>query len=61
MATEAYAFIQGVIQESLDGKRDTVLFHEGNSCPEFWEQTRIVGGANVAESLLRSSQSLLDR
>jgi len=61
MATEAYAFIQGVIQESLDGKRDTVLFHEGNSCPEFWEQTRIVGGANVADSLLRCAKSLLDR
>ena len=60
MTTEAYAFIQEAIQESLDVKRDTVLFHEGNSCPEFWEQTRIVGGADVAESLLRSAQSLLD-
>jgi len=61
MATEAYAFIQGVIQESLDRKSGEVLFHECNSCPEFWEQTRIVGGVNLAESLLCSALSLLDR
>jgi glutathione synthase/RimK-type ligase-like ATP-grasp enzyme len=60
MATDAYAHIQAVVQESLDKTRDKVLFHEGNSCPEFWEQTRIVGGINVAESILRSAVSMLD-
>ena len=60
MSTEAYAYIQAAIEESLERKRDVVLFHEGNACPEFWEQTRIVGGINYAESLLRCAQSLLD-
>ncbi|RLG94487.1 hypothetical protein DRO27_04750, partial [Candidatus Bathyarchaeota archaeon] len=60
MATDAYANIQAVVQESLDKTRDKVVFHEGNSCPEFWEQTRIVGGINVAESILRSAVSMLD-
>ena len=60
MSTEAYGFIQGVIQESLDRARDKVMFHEGNSCPEFWEQTRVVGGINVAEHMLRCAESMLD-
>jgi len=60
MSTEAYAKIQAVIQESLEKKQDSVLFHEGNACPEFWEQTRIVAGINVGESLLRCANSLLD-
>ncbi|MCW3992842.1 MAG: hypothetical protein NWE79_09030, partial [Candidatus Bathyarchaeota archaeon] len=60
MSTEAYANIQTAIEASLERKRDSVVFHEGNACPEFWEQTRIVGGVNVAESLLRCAQSLLD-
>jgi len=60
MSTEAYANIQAAIEASLERKRDSVVFHEGNACPEFWEQTRIVGGVNVAESLLRCAQSLLD-
>lgn len=60
MKTKAYGFIQGVIQESLDRAKDSVLFHEGNSCPEFWEQTRIVGDINVAELLLGAAESMLD-
>jgi len=60
MSTGDYAYIQNVIKDSLERTRDSVLFHEGNACPEFWEQTRIVGGVNVAESLLRCAQSLLD-
>jgi hypothetical protein len=58
MSTEAYAEIKGIIEESLKRKKDSVVFHEGNACPEFWEQTRIVGGINLAESLLRCAQSL---
>ncbi|MFH0850217.1 MAG: hypothetical protein V1924_04675 [Candidatus Bathyarchaeota archaeon] len=60
MSTEAYGFIQGVIQESLDKVGDRVMFHEGNSCPEFWEQTRVVGGINVAEHMLRCAESMVD-
>ena len=60
MSTEAYAIIQKHIQKGLDRKKDSIVFHEGYSCPEFWEQTRIVGGINVGELLLRCAQSLLD-
>ena len=60
MSTEAYEFIQNVIQESLDRTSDRVMFHEGNSCPEFWEQTRVVAGINVAEHLLKCALSLID-
>jgi glutathione synthase/RimK-type ligase-like ATP-grasp enzyme len=59
MSTEAYAKIQDVIEDSLDRQYE-IFFHEANACPEFWEQTRIVGGVNVAESLLKIAQSLLN-
>ena len=59
--TAAYQFIQKTVQDSLERTADRVMFHEGNSCPEFWEQTRIVAGINVAEHLLRCALSLLDR
>lgn len=59
MSTEAYASLQSIIEESLKKKQSFVLFHESNACPEFWEQTRIVAGINVAESLLRCGESLL--
>lgn len=58
--TAAYHFIQAAVQESLDRTADRVMFHEGNSCPEFWEQTRIIAGINVAEPLLRCAVSLMD-
>ena len=59
MASEPYGLIQGFISESLKNNSQEVLFHEANACPDFWEQTRIVGGVNIAESLLRCAQSLL--
>jgi len=58
MDTEAYAKIQDVIQESMNRCKDSVLFHETNSCPEFWEQTRIIAGINVAEPLIECAQSV---
>jgi glutathione synthase/RimK-type ligase-like ATP-grasp enzyme len=61
MSTEAYSRISKVIGDSLSKKRGSMLFHEGNACPEFWEQTRIVGGVNLAESLLNCALSLIDR
>ena len=60
MASEAYAHIEGVVNETLEKTQDSIYFHEGNACPEFWEQTRIVGGVNLAEDLLACAQSLID-
>ncbi len=60
MASEPYAHIQGVVNETLEKTRDSVFFHEGNACPEFWEQTRIVGGVNLAEDLLNCALGLID-
>lgn len=60
-ATEAYQFIQEVVSNSLNKTANQVVFHEGNSCPEFWEQTRIIAGINVAEPMLKCAISLLDR
>ncbi len=60
MASEPYAHIQGVVNETLEKCRDSIYFHEGNACPEFWEQTRIVGGVNVAEDLLTCALGLVD-
>jgi len=61
MSKENYIYIQELIEESLQKKRDSILFHEGNACPEFWEQTRIVGNVNVADSLLNCATSLIDK
>jgi hypothetical protein len=36
-----------------------VVFHEANSCPEFWEHTRLIAGINVAVPLLKGAQSLI--
>jgi hypothetical protein len=58
MDTEAYANVRRVISESMDRCKDSVLFHETNSCPEFWEQTRIIAGINVAEPLIECAQSV---
>lgn len=58
MSTEAYSAIKAIIEQSLEKNKDRVLFHEANACPEFWEQTRIVAGDNLAESLLRCAESL---
>ena len=60
MATEAYALVESVVNETLERTRGSVYFHEGNACPEFWEQTRVVAGVNPAEDMLRCAQGLLD-
>jgi glutathione synthase/RimK-type ligase-like ATP-grasp enzyme len=60
METDEYARISATITDTLNRVSGSVCFHECNACPEFWEQTRIVGGVNVAEALLRSAESLLD-
>jgi ribosomal protein S6--L-glutamate ligase len=59
MATEPYAEIQSVITDTLHKSKNTVLFHEANACPDFWENTRIVGGVDIATSILRCAESLI--
>ena len=61
MSSEPYNIVQLAISDSLDKAKKRILFHEANACPDFWEQTRIVGGVDVASSLLSCAQSLLDR
>jgi glutathione synthase/RimK-type ligase-like ATP-grasp enzyme len=57
---EAYSNVKEVIEESVKKNQRKILFHEANACPEFWEQTRLVAGINVAEPLLKCAQSLID-
>lgn len=60
METDAYKYIETVINKTLAVTADDVVFHEGNACPEFWEQTRIVGGCNLALDSFECAESLLD-
>jgi len=59
-ATSAYENIKNIIEESLQNNQDALVFHESNSCPEFWENTRLATGLNVAEPLLKGAVSLID-
>jgi len=59
MATKPYKKVKSIIDESIDKNKDKVVFHEANSCPEFWEHTRLIAGLNVAVPLLKGAQSLL--
>ncbi len=58
--TSAYQNIAGIIEDSLEKNKNALVFHESNSCPEFWENTRLAIGLNVAEPLLKSAVSLID-
>jgi glutathione synthase/RimK-type ligase-like ATP-grasp enzyme len=57
--SKAYESIKNIIEESVEKNKDAIVFHESNSCPEFWENTRLATGLNVAIPLLRSAQSLI--
>ncbi|MGB9959298.1 MAG: ATP-grasp domain-containing protein [Candidatus Bathyarchaeales archaeon] len=59
-SSEAYHNVREIINESVAKNKSNVLFHEANSCPEFWEQTRLATGANLAEYLLACAKSLID-
>jgi len=61
MAVEAYGNVKKIIEESIERNRNRVLFHEANSCPEFWEQTRLVAGINLAVDLLKCAKSVEER
>jgi len=60
MSTEYYENIKRIIEESVEKNKNALVFHESNSCPEFWENTRLATGYNVAIQLLKSAQSLVD-
>ncbi len=57
--TESYKKIKTVIEESINKNQQEIVFHEANSCPEFWEQTRLIAGINVAIPLIKSAQSMI--
>jgi hypothetical protein len=59
MSTEPYAKVKRVIEESVEKNKHAIVFHEANSCPEFWEQTRLIAGINVAIPLIKGAQSLI--
>jgi glutathione synthase/RimK-type ligase-like ATP-grasp enzyme len=58
--TEPYVRIKGIIEDSIEKNKSNVVFHEANSCPEFWEHTRLTAGINVAVPLLKGAQSLIE-
>jgi glutathione synthase/RimK-type ligase-like ATP-grasp enzyme len=59
MSSEPYQNVKGIIEESLEKNVQGIVFHEANSCPEFWEHTRLITGINVAVPLLKGAQSLI--
>ena len=59
MSTEPYARIKSIIEDSVEKNKHDIVFHEANSCPEFWEHTRLIAGINVAVPLLKGAQSLV--
>jgi glutathione synthase/RimK-type ligase-like ATP-grasp enzyme len=59
MSSEPYQNVKGIIEESVEKNKQGIVFHEANSCPEFWEHTRLIAGINVAVPLLKSAESLL--
>ena len=56
----AYENVKNIIEESVEKNKSALVFHESNSCPEFWENTRLATGLNVAIPLLKGAQSLID-
>jgi glutathione synthase/RimK-type ligase-like ATP-grasp enzyme len=59
MSSEPYQNVKGIIEASVEKNKQGIVFHEANSCPEFWEHTRLIAGINVAVPLLKSAESLL--
>ncbi len=58
--SEPYARIKSIVEESIEKNKGNVVFHEANSCPEFWEHTRLTAGINIAVPLLKGAQSLVE-
>jgi glutathione synthase/RimK-type ligase-like ATP-grasp enzyme len=58
-STDSYAKVKGIIEVSVEANAQRTVFHEANSCPEFWENTRLVADINVAVPLIKCAQSLV--
>jgi glutathione synthase/RimK-type ligase-like ATP-grasp enzyme len=58
-SSNSYVNIKNIIDESIEKNKSALVFHESNSCPEFWENTRLATGLNVAIPLLKAAQSLI--
>jgi glutathione synthase/RimK-type ligase-like ATP-grasp enzyme len=58
MGTKPYKKVKSIIEESIEKNKNNVVFHEANSCPEFWEHTRLIAGINLAVPLLKGALSL---
>jgi len=58
--SEHYENVKKIIEESVENNKSALVFHESNSCPEFWENTRLATGLNVAVPLLKGAQSLIE-
>jgi len=58
--SEPYIKVKAIIEDSVEKNKGNVVFHEANSCPEFWEHTRLTAGINIAVPLLKGAQSLID-
>jgi hypothetical protein len=56
----AYQNIKDIIEASVEKNKNALVFHESNSCPEFWENTRLATGLNVAIPLIKGAMSLID-
>ena len=59
MKKESYHYIETIVNNTLNQVSHDVYFHEGNACPDFWEQTRVVAGINLAEDIIMCAQSLI--
>jgi len=58
VSAKPYELVKEVIEESIERNKNKILFHEVNACPEFWEQTRLIAGINVAIPLIKCAQSV---
>jgi glutathione synthase/RimK-type ligase-like ATP-grasp enzyme len=59
--SEAYCNIKEAIEKSVKNMENHVMFHEANACPDFWEQTRLAAGIDLAKQLLTCAESLVDK
>lgn len=57
-STESYAKVKNIIEQHVEDNKEGIVFHEANSCPDFWENTRLITGMNVAIPLLKGAESL---
>jgi len=56
---ESYSKVKDIIEENVEANQLCIVFHEANSCPDFWENTRLITGINLAVPLLKGAESLI--